>query len=325
MSRKEPLAAQVPVDDPSVALKLFDPRTGDEAFRSERLSMNLGSVEPERTNFFSLYWIDSGAGTFWADAAHHAFQSAQLLCFVPYQRLRFLPTSVVDATLIQFHANFLCIETFHAEAGCSGTLFNDPYGPPIVSLSSSVQDDLQQLVLRLHQEFAEQRLGYRDAFLAALKLLLILAAREKNGEASADQPDGKMFRDPVIEQLRELIEQRYCQLHAPADYAALLHTAPKALGRLVKERLGKTLTDLIRERILTHAKWQLLHTLRPVKEIAAELGFHDELYFSRLFKKAIGFAPSAFREFETEIRGGSNMSMPSTVPSMPDAAPNVDN
>ena len=325
MSRKEPLAAEVPVDGPSATLKLFDPRTGDEAFRSERLLISPGNFEPERTNFFSLYWIDSGEGTFWADAGHYAFQSAQLLCFVPYQRLRFLPTSAVDAALIQFHANFLCIETFHAEAGCSGTLFNDPYEPPIVSLGGASRTDSQQLVLRLQREFAEQRVGYRDAFLSALKLLLILASREKNGEATVSQPDGKQFRDPVIEQLRELIERRYSQLHAPADYATLLHMTPKSLGRLVKQRLGKTLTDLIRERILTHAKWQLLHTLRPVKEIAAELGFHDELYFSRLFKKGTGLAPSTFREYETEIRGGSNLSMSSAVRSMPDAAFTVDN
>ena len=84
---------------------------------------------------------------------------------------------------------------------------------------------------------------------------------------------------------------------------------PKTLGRIVREHLGTTPTDLIRNRILIHAKWQLLHTLRPVKEIAREVGFGDELYFSRLFKKATGYSPTFFREFETEIRGGSNLSM----------------
>ena len=97
---------------------------------------------------------------------------------------------------------------------------------------------------------------------------------------------------------------------------------PKTLGRIVREQLGTTLTNLIQQRILTHAKWQLLHTLRPVKEIAREVGYRDELYFSRLFKKATGFSPTFFREFETEIRGGSNLSMVSgEAPIQPPTAP----
>jgi AraC family transcriptional regulator, transcriptional activator of pobA len=117
--------------------------------------------------------------------------------------------------------------------------------------------------------------------------------------------------------LRELVEKHYRRLHAPADYADLLYTTPKSLGRLVKAHLGKTLTELIQERVLNHAKWELLHTLRPVKEIAREVGYDDELYFSRVFKKATGHAPTEFRAFETEIRGGSNLSMPSTHASIP--------
>ena len=116
-------------------------------------------------------------------------------------------------------------------------------------------------------------------------------------------------RHPVLAALRDLIEQNYRTLHSPADYAERLHVTPKTLGRIVREHLGTTPTDLIRNRILTHAKWQLLHTLKPVKEVAREVGFSDELYFSRLFKKATGCSPTFFREYETEIRGGSNLSM----------------
>ncbi len=114
-----------------------------------------------------------------------------------------------------------------------------------------------------------------------------------------------------------MVEANYRRLHAPADYADLLSTTPKALGRLVKQHLGKTLTELVRERVLNHAKWELLHTLRPVKEVAREVGFDDELYFSRLFRKATGTSPTAFRAFETEVRGGSNLSMPSARASIP--------
>jgi AraC-like DNA-binding protein len=114
-----------------------------------------------------------------------------------------------------------------------------------------------------------------------------------------------------------LVEQHYRRLHAPAEYAELLNMTPKALARFVHAQFGKTMTELVRERLLIDAKWELLHTLKPVKEIAGALGFADELYFSRLFKKATGRSPSDFREFETAIRGGSNLSMSLSGPPIP--------
>jgi len=77
----------------------------------------------------------------------------------------------------------------------------------------------------------------------------------------------------------------------------------------VKAHFHKTVSDLIRERIVKHARWQLLHTLKRVKEIAHEVGFEDEFYFSRLFKRALGRAPLVFREQETALRSGANLSM----------------
>jgi AraC family transcriptional regulator, transcriptional activator of pobA len=286
---------------------LYDPRRGDLPLRIEAVALGAGAEEPARTNYFAAYWIQAGAGRFWADAAVHTFDAPSLLFFVPYQHIRFEPATDVVGEMIQFHANYLCVETFHAEIGCSGVLFNDPYGAPIVRLDGRTNEEVGGLIDRMRQEQAERGLAHNEALLAYLKVLLILATRLKTtGDGGCN--DGAQ-RHPAIGDLRELIEQHYCRLHAPSAYAELLHMSPKTLGRIVREQLGKTLTDLIQERILTHAKWQLLHTLRPVKEIAREVGFRDELYFSRLFKKWTGYSPTFFREYETEIRGGSNLSM----------------
>lgn len=290
---------------------LYDPRNGAEPFRLQTLTLPVAPFEPPRTNFFTIAWISSGNGVFWANDAQHPFQPDQLLFFVPYQHIRFEPAEPVEVTLIHFHANFLCVETFHAETGCAGTLFNDPYGSPAVTLDGRAQADVAELLGRMRNEQTERQSAYQDASLACMRLLLIVAARIKQSSQSAACASGVTdFRHPLLGPLRDLIEKNYHTLHSPSDYADLLHVTAKTLGRVVRENLGKTLTDLIRERILTHAKWQMLHTLKPVKEVAAEVGFHDELYFSRLFKKATGVSPTFFREFETEIRGGSNLSMP---------------
>jgi AraC family transcriptional regulator, transcriptional activator of pobA len=287
---------------------LFDPRRGDQAIRTQRLDLSRKPFEPARTNYFSVYLIEAGSGTLWADASRFAFGPGSLLFFVPYQHIRFVPDVPVRAEVIQFHANFLCVETFHAEVGCSGVLFNDPYGVPVVVLDERAKSEMTGLIDRIRAELAGRDLAFSEVMLAHLKVLLILATRLKSSKEACG-PGAVDHRHPLLADLRDLIEQNYRTLHSPADYAERLHVTAKTLGRIVREHLGTTPTDLIRNRILIHAKWELLHTLKPVKEISRELGFSDELYFSRMFKKATGFSPTFFREFETEIRGGSNLSM----------------
>jgi len=291
--------------------ELYDPRNGGQPIRIARLAIDGGPCEPPRTNCFAVTLIEAGTGTFWADASRFAFGPGCLLFFVPYQHTRFVPESPVHGRVVHFHANFLCVETFHAEVGCSGVLFNDPYGVPVVALDEPSRAEVADFFDRLRREEAGRELAFREVMLAHLKVLLILATRLKAARTGACGPGAAASRHPLLIGLGELIEAHYRTLHSPAAYAKRLHVMPKALGRVVREHLGTTPTELIRSRILIHAKWQLLHTLKPVKEVARELGFADELYFSRLFKKATGYAPTFFREFETAIRGGSNLSMPS--------------
>jgi AraC-like DNA-binding protein len=303
---------------------LYDPRQGDEAIRVEHLRLGRESLEPKRTNYFTIHIVRSGSGEFWADAARFSFSPGSMLCFVPYQHIRLVPSSPTELDVVLFHANFLCVETFHSEVGCSGVLFNDPQGMPVVQLDSSTRNEVTSLLERIRAEQSERGLAFQEVVLANLKVLLILASRAKGATTQPASLRGADPRHPVLIELRELIEKNYQTLHAPADYARLLHVTPKTLGRIARDHLDTTPSELIRGRVLTHAKWQLLHTLKPVKEIAQEVGFTDELYFSRLFKKATGCSPSFFREFETEIRGGSNLSMLSAAAPIPKSAATVD-
>lgn len=288
---------------------LFDPREGTEPLRVGQLQLEPVPYEPPRTNYFSIYWIAAGSGECCADTTRSVFRAHSLLFFTPYQYIRIAPAVKTRGSVIHFHANFLCVETFHAESGCAGTLFNDPFRPPVVRLDKPARVDVAAILDRMHHEQRERPLAFEEMLLAQLKALLILATRQKTQQVKSKTDEHHVPRHPALGPLKQLLDENFATLHAPSDYAKRLHMSPKTLARVVREQLGKSLTDLIRERILTHAKWQLLHTLKPVKEVAREVGFSDELYFSRMFKKATGCSPTFFREFETEIRGGSNLSM----------------
>lgn len=291
-------------------LHLFDPRRGDVALRLHAFQCGEGLGVPQRFNYFTVLWLHEGRGTYDADLQHGAFEAPALLFFNPYQTFFLSPDldSRTSGVCLQFHANFFCIETHHAAVGCNGVLFNDVYGSPMVPLSSEDVTEVRELIAQMERELAEDGLAQAEVLAAYLKVFLIRATRLKlaHQQVVNASPAGT---PPLLQRLVELIELHYRDSHSPSDYARLLHMAPKSLGHLVKRHFGRTLTELIRERVLKHAKWQLLHTLRPVKEIAHEVGFQDEFYFSRLFQRATGCAPTVFREFETAIRGGRNLSM----------------
>jgi len=287
---------------------LYDPRNGDLSLRIEPFDMPAGDTELPRSNYFSIYWAQQGAGHFTADFGRYGFSAPSFLFLVPYQLARFATADSSSGLLLQFHANFLCIETHHEEVGCNGVLFNDLYGSPVVALDADAVAAFGPLFDSMSRELRAGALAHSEALLAYLKILLIQATRLKLRQHDLS-PRSAGAIPPILLSLRDLIETQFRSCHTPAGYAELLAISPKALSRLVKAHHGKTLTDLIRERIVKQAKWELLHTRKPVKNVAAELGYEDVFYFSRLFKRATGVSPTFFRDFETEIRGGRNLSM----------------
>ncbi len=66
--------------------------------------------------------------------------------------------------------------------------------------------------------------------------------------------------------------------------------------KIFKTHFNKTLTDLISERIIIEAKRELYLTHKSIKEIAFDLGYNDEHYFSRFFKVNADVSPQMFRE-----------------------------
>jgi hypothetical protein len=67
-----------------VPLQLFDPRLGEPALKVEALgATGIDLARPQRFNYFTIAWVRRGAGTFWADLAHHRFEAQSLSCSAP--------------------------------------------------------------------------------------------------------------------------------------------------------------------------------------------------------------------------------------------------
>ena len=149
------------MDRPGEDAGLYDPRTGGEALRFTALCWEGAAFEPVRTNYFAVYRFASGTGTVAVDDGCHRFGPGSLLFVTPYQYLRFALDTRATGEVVEFHANFLCVETFHAESGCAGRLFNDPCGTPVLPLAGRAGTEVADLFARVGRECAERGLTAR--------------------------------------------------------------------------------------------------------------------------------------------------------------------
>lgn len=70
----------------------------------------------------------------------------------------------------------------------------------------------------------------------------------------------------------------------------------KYLSALIKNETGQNFSTYLQNLRLNRAMDLLLHTDLGIKEIAASVGYGDQRYFHRIFKKRTGKTPSQYRK-----------------------------
>lgn len=102
-----------------------------------------------------------------------------------------------------------------------------------------------------------------------------------------------LYRSKFFE-TEQLIEENFKTIKFPKDYAALMHISEQQLNRICKACVNLTITNMISERVVLEAKRMLIHSELSVGEIAFDLGYIDQSYFIRFFKKMTGKTPLEF-------------------------------
>jgi AraC family transcriptional activator of pobA len=280
------------------SVQLINPAHDNQlALMVEPLEQNEHLTAVRRNPFYSAIWIKKGEGRFRVDLADWPFSDNSMLFFTPYQPFNLHPEGVIEGVALHFHSDFFCIEKHKKEVACNGVLFNNLYEPPSVFVDDGARNEFEGILNSMVVEMKAGEFAQTEMLVTWLKLFLIKASRLKVQQSPQALADVAGDKEPfLLARLKDHIEAHYRSKHTPADYAELLHITPKTLGKLVKTHWNRTPTAIIQERILVEAKRELYLTNKSVKEIAWELGFGDEFYFSRLFKKNVQVSPQVYRE-----------------------------
>lgn len=158
-------------------------------------------------------------------------------------------------------------------------------------------------VVALLEAMTEEEALARDGARTAQRALMVLLTVELSRASASEERFAAITlrrADATVAELRDLIEAGFRTSRRLTDYAARLGMTSDRLNEHCKRATGVTAAHLLRQRVLTEAKRQLLFTDLSASQIAYELGFADPTHLSRFFRRYTGLTPSAFRVGRSE-------------------------
>lgn len=98
-----------------------------------------------------------------------------------------------------------------------------------------------------------------------------------------------------IDRFRALVDAHFRGRWGVERFAAEVGLSAGQLSRLCREMLGMSSLDVVNARVVHEAERELVYSTLAIKQVAAVLGFEDDAYFGRFFRKQTGTTPSEFR------------------------------
>jgi AraC family transcriptional regulator, transcriptional activator of pobA len=245
-------------------------------------------------NLFQILLIEQGGGEMTFDAARLPF-AAPAAILVPAtiaHGFRFDP-DVTNGWVISFTED--AASTLTERAGEALARLRGLAAEPVIPIGDEAEHGrLSALCKELFEEHSLAREGFRLAMRGLLVLIAVgvarlAASRARTGSVTLHPADA------TVTALRTLVDENFRTERLLNFYAEKLGMTVDRLNDHVKRSTGVTAGHLIRQRVLTEAKRQLVFTTQPIHDIAEELAFADPSHFARFFRKQTGTTPHEFR------------------------------
>jgi len=247
-----------------------------------------------RYNYYSIILIEKGSLQLKIDLDSYKLFPKTVICLSPYQPFMMKSTEEPVAYMLNFHPDFFCTYRHQNEIETEGVLFNNFTSEPFFRVNNLTK--LIKHILDMNYEIIENKIGIHEVLISSLKIFLINLIREKLTTQKSQSISKVNEKQALMQRLVNCIEKNFKNLHSAGEYAQILFVSTQQLNKVVKSSCNISLSQMIVNRIIIEAKRELYLTSKTVKEISNDLGYKDEFYFSRVFKKQSGVSPKLYRQ-----------------------------
>ncbi|SHE42771.1 transcriptional regulator, AraC family [Bacteroides luti] len=106
----------------------------------------------------------------------------------------------------------------------------------------------------------------------------------------------KSRKEELFESFLMSVSSNFIKERSVTFYADQLFLTPKHLSRVIKEVSGRSAGEWIDEQVILEAKARLKTLSLTVQEISDQLGFPNQSFFGKYFKRHVGMSPSDYRK-----------------------------
>jgi len=249
---------------------------------------------PHKHSFYHLVYFSSGAGSHSIDFVHFPVAAGQIYFMAPGQVHSWEFKGQPDGFIVNFSVQYLSDFITNSRYPDQFRFFSGIASEQVIAIPKKERPAIETILETIVRE-GNATAPLKDDFVrTALVQLFILVSRYAVNETDQQQPNN--YNTVVLRNFQKLIEEHYKEKKLTKEYAALLYITPNHLNALCKDVTGRSAGELIRDRVLLEAKRLLVNAKLTISQIAAELQFMDNSYFSKFFKKYEGVTPEVFRK-----------------------------
>lgn len=248
---------------------------------------------PHRHDFFEVLYLAKGSGFHVIDSNKYEIVPPCVFFMSPGQAHKLELSNDIEGYIFIFNPEFYLIDRTN-----QNRLIEFPFFFTIQQTNPPLKLQNPNDVLFLENMFqrAIQHLSKAPYSIEILRGILHMVLLTCETLYPADDPlTNKGKGHLLVKRFYQLIEEHYHQNLTVQQYADLLNVTANHLTQTLKQLTGRTSTEIIQAKQILEIKRLLVHTNMNITEIATAMGFEDQSYFSKFFKRETGKTPLAYR------------------------------
>ncbi|CCP07175.1 Arabinose operon regulatory protein [Erwinia amylovora MR1] len=160
-------------------------------------------------------------------------------------------------------------------------------------LSPLLHDEFERLFVTIEETHNAGRRYAEELAMNLLERLLLRAIQE-------DPRSQQQVRDARVVEACQYVMQHLAAEVKIDQVARHVCLSPSRLAHLFRQQMGVNLLRWREDQRVQRARLLLQSTRQPIASVGREVGYDDQLYFSRVFRKRAGVSPSDFRRRSME-------------------------